>query len=50
MHENYNVGYFGDERLKKTAPYYLNVCTNTKQSVYVDLLVTGQPKLSLVVG
>jgi|PlaIllAssembly_1097288.scaffolds.fasta_scaffold100850_2 hypothetical protein len=50
MQEDYNVGYFGDERLKKTVPYYLNVCTNTKQSVYVDLPVTGQRKLSLVVG
>ena len=50
MLEDYNVGYFGDERLKKNEPYYLNVCTNTKQSVYIDLLVTGQPKLNLVVG
>jgi len=50
MQEDYNVGYFGDERLKKTALYYLNVCTNSKQSVYVGLAVTGQPKLSLVAG
>ena len=50
MHEDYNVGYFGDERLKKTAPYGSNECTITRWCVYVVLAVTGQPKLNLAVG
>ena len=50
MHEDYNVGYFGDERLKKTAPYGSNDCTITRWCVYVVLAVTGQPKLNLAVG
>jgi len=50
MHEDYNVGYFGDDRLKKTEPYCSNECTITMWCVYAVLAVTGQPKLNLAAG
>jgi hypothetical protein len=46
MREDYHAEYFGDDRFKKTAPYYSNGCTGTKRCVYIGLAVIGRPKLT----
>ncbi len=50
MHEDYHVGYFGDERLKKRRYPYSNECITSRRCVYVGLAETGRPKLNLVAG
>lgn len=50
MHEDYHVGYFGDERLKKTAVFSSNEYIVSRRFVCVGSAETERMKLNSVVG